>query len=237
MVQAIKTTILKGGLPVMLCFLLTSCFERDACEERYLLVPMHSSYAGWFSGTGADNTNTQKIARTNAGLQETLTLSKGNNQMPVLKQPDACTYVSGKTVNLGYYSSLYGNNIGVTLAQQKDGEVPVLRINVYAQSTGFQDHSEMFYDFSNAKQFPVTFSRFSKSTSTSEDILTNAFPEVTIVDSLVTGNSVYRQVYKISNPYLQKEGNAFSITDFYIDKTYGLVQYAQKDGTIWQIQL
>lgn len=221
----------------MLCLLLTACFEREGCKETYPLVPLHADYANWFGGIAADNMNTQKMARTNTGLQETLTMGKFNNQMPVLKQPDACTYVSGKTLGLGYYSSLYGNNITVLLAQQKDGEVPILRISAYSYSTNFQDHSEMFYDFSQAKQYPVTFSRFSKSTSTSEEIPTNTFPLVSVVDSLPAGNRVYRQVYQITNPYLQKEGNAFSITDFYVDKTYGLVQYTQQDGTSWQILL
>ena len=95
----------------------------------------------------------------------------------------------------------------------------------------------MIYDFSQATQYPITFSRFSKSTSTSEEVPTNTFPAVSVVDSLPAGNRIYRQVYKITNPYLQKAGNAFSITDFYVDKTYGLVQYTQKDGTSWQILL
>jgi hypothetical protein len=238
MVQAIKKALLLTLCPVLFGISLTGCFDRggDGCKETYITVLFSDEYKDWFKKAGINNTSVAVQVQTDSGLKETLSLSKLNHQEGILQPANNCNHIMGQTVGLGYNSALYGASISLKLLQQREGEKPVLHVYNYYQEGENYYMAQMLVSLGNTTQYPLILSKSINGQGQPETIQTNAFPELTMVDSVVVGNKVYRQVYKLSNPYLKLQGAAFVLTDFFIDKDYGLVQYAQKDGTTWQLQ-
>lgn len=238
MVQAVKNILKKLLVPVGCCLLLTSCFgpDGDGCDEKYITIPLAAEYQNWFKSTPAGNTTTFISVQSTTGLKESLSVSKWSTYEGLYQAGGDCTHRSGQTIGLNYGSSVYGYGINIALVQQEDGEKPLLRIYNHLQTTKDSEVSQLVYHLGGTRTYPVTFTRYRYDQSPGESIATNAVPEVTVLDSLVVGNRTFRQVYKVSNPYLKQEGTSYSLTDFFIDKDYGLVQYGQKDGTLWQIQ-
>ena len=237
MVQAIKKVLRASCLPALFSMLLTGCFERgsDGCTDTYVLVPFSEEYKAWFKQAGQNYTTMSVPVQTAAGLKETIALSKLDHHEGVLQPTKDCIHISGQTVGLGYNSSLYGLGLSLSLLQQTEGEKPVLRLNNYYQEGDDYLFSQTLVSLGGSTTYPLTLTR-TRQGQPSENIQTNAFPELSVVDSVVVGSKIYRQVYKISNPYLKREGRDFFVTDFFIHKDYGLVQYAQQDGTVWQLQ-
>ncbi len=233
--KTIKPLFKTRSLIVLLSILFTAC-NNDRCEEEYVLIPLPEEYKNWFKDVDATGSSVYKKARASSGLEESIGFGRSNNT-EIIKGPPykPCYYPSGQVIGVGYRSSLYNNTIGISLVQQHEGEAPVLRLQVEERSTEIIDRINMQFRLKSFKLDPITVARYRFSQASTENIQTNDFPEVVTVDSVVVNGKVYNQVYKITNPYMQNNGTPFSLTEFYIDKNFGLIQYVQKDGVIWQI--
>jgi hypothetical protein len=227
MVFAVMKYYLNILLLIITFLFISSCNKKtDYCEPQYTIKDFVSPYDTWFENLPLTYNTYFNIISVDS-LSDAFHFEKYNGyQNEVIQDNDPCFQNRYENVSLYYSSNIYRFSINICLQQMNDG------IHFFIRDNGSlkYDYIEMNYNITTDTEYNITYYENGSQTSTNK-------VSVEIIPSVISNNIEYFNVYKITNNLTLNEGNNFDISVIYIDTMQGIVQFGQKCGTIWDIEL
>jgi hypothetical protein len=215
-------TAIRTSVSLMILYLICGSCVNKECKEEYKNLNLPPSYLNWFENSGS---GTYKPVKSAKGLSESLYIEKHMGTSSSVNQPSDPCIIYNKQQNALYYNSdLYNFQFSFQIIQEQDN--PYLLCQIY-DNNSHPGWVKMCYNLATEKSYPITVQ-----TRNSFDSVTS-ITGLNILDSLVLPKKSYYNVYQITNGFFKDKANNFSITEFYLDKNEGLIQFSQKNGDVW----
>jgi hypothetical protein len=206
--------------------ILSGCPDKGCKQGRKTLL-LESSYKNWFADCSYDNYLQTKSIK---GLTESLHESRNIFMDGMNSKPDPCIFYLSENNSLSYYSSFYNFSLNFSLIAQVDAPYLVCKIQgKYGKENAGITLKRNMLTGEGQKISVQNHNSFS-------DSLTDYTATFEILDTIVSGNKTYYNIYKITNDFFKYHGDNFSIVETFLDQNEGLIRFKQKNGDIWAIK-
>jgi hypothetical protein len=211
-------------IPVLLFCLMVGCSIDHGCKQEFKNLDFDPSLLNCFANCSYGD---YKPAKSAKGLSDSFNESKYEDWTnSYVKPAEPCTTYSSRERTVFYNSSLYGFNFSFKIIQEPDNPYLICQIEDPNFYGGFM---KMRSNLTTGQTYPITVPKV----QSNEDSATAYLSGFTVLDSLVLPQKTYYQVYKLTNELAKAHAPHFSVIDFYLDKTDGLIQFVQKNGDVW----
>ncbi|MFZ4796330.1 MAG: hypothetical protein ACOYMA_02480 [Bacteroidia bacterium] len=240
------------SLVIPLFFIVLGCTKTTPngnvpCDETRYYYHIPDSLKNWFNRV-LDSAQPLKNyeAKSSKGLSETMTVNSNYNAWYQSQMCGASKYYNSQ---YNYASTLYNNRFSLLLAFQtnfrplvytwNEGAIKVdtgkFNIIIHTIATSNSDTKTHYLDLKQS--VGINYSTHLKAIYYDSDYFCKDSVEcdtcIQWKGIYLQDNITYNDVYRYVNP--MQYGNVNSIKEFLIDKKYGVIQFTNRDNTIWKI--
>lgn len=206
--------------------------KESPCTEYLQTLELEGADTNWFSRIRDNRLGTKYFdIKSSNGLTDVMSYDSYEGYFSndilsdFLKKDLPCHLYDFEFRLIDYSSSLYEFYFDIKIIQTNEG----LYLYIRDYNSSKFDLMYMNYNIVTKEKFNIIYIKGGKKIS-------DYAIEVELISEIEIDSVIYQEVFKITNTMIVEEGKSEDITDYYIDKYFGLIKFKLKSGVYWDVE-